>query len=137
MLNREYKRAYLDFCAKASMEHIYGKELLIIYDDILPDLYVNIDEYKKVNNGINYDIYADRLKKVTIMFPRMGEVHSISRVVEKEYKDCFYDITWQEPMITVDYLGMEVELSLIDLMERGIKVYIEDYDFEFKGVKDE
>ena len=137
MLNREYKRAYLDFCAKASMEHIYGKELLVIYDDILPDLYVNIDEYKKVNNGINYDIYADRLKKVTFMFPRMGEVHSISRFVEKERRDCFYDITWQEPMITVDYLGMEVELSLIDLIERGIKVYIEDYDFEFKGVKDE
>lgn len=137
MLNREYKKAYLDFCAKASMEHIYGKELLVIYDDILPDLYVNIDEYRKVNNGINYDIYADRLKKVMVMFPRMGEVHSISRVVEKEHRDCFYDITWQEPMITVDYLGMEVELSLIDLIERGIKVYIEDYDFEFKGVKDE
>ena len=42
--------------------------------------------------------------------------------------DEFYCCTWEVPMVNIEYNGVELELSLLDLIDKGAKVYIEKYE---------
>ena len=124
-------------------EDIEGKELIVIYDDILPDLFVWIpmsddikDKYdihipKKVVNDIpyiHYDVYAENIKKVRLEFPN-GDIEYFDAYWKEDNRDDeFYCCTWEVPMVNMEYNGVELELSLLDLIDKGVKVYIEKYE---------
>ena len=123
-------------------EDIIGKEVIVIYDDILPDLFVKIplnDEvatrynikipkilWRDVKN-IHYDVYAENIKKVRLEFPN-GDIEYFNTYWKKDSRDDeFYCCTWEIPMINMEYCGVQLELSLLDLINKGVKVYIEKY----------
>ena len=124
-------------------EDIEGKELIVIYDDILPDLFIWIpmnddvkDKYdiyipKKVVNDIpyiHYDVYAENIKKVRLEFPN-GDIEYFDAYWKEDNRDDeFYCCTWEVPMVNIEYNGVELELSLLDLIDKGVKVYIEKYE---------
>ena len=126
---------------------IEGKELIVMYDDILPDLFIWIpmntdvmDRYdihipKKVVNNIpyvTYDVYAENIKRVRLEFP-INRVEYYNVYWEKDSRDDeFYCCTWEVPMIDIDYNGVKLELSLLDLINKGVKVYIEKYEIGAK-----
>ena len=120
---------------------IEGKELIVMYDDILPDLFIRIpmntdikDRYdihipKKVDIPyIHYDVYAENIKKVRLEFPN-GDIEYFNTYWKEDNRDDeFYCCTWEIPMINIEYNGVELELSLLDLIDKGVKVYIEKYE---------
>lgn len=127
---REYNKEYVKFCAIADLEKIKGKELYIIYDDILPDMYVNIKTDNKFADAIDYDIYADRLKRVRIVFPNGDIQYSYINKVDKESRnDELYTLTWEVPKVSILWHGLDIYISIIELIERDVKVYVEDYEF--------
>ncbi len=117
---------------------IIGKELIVIYDDIIPDLFVNIkidDDIKKrykLREGkikeIMYDVYADRIKAVDVLFPN-GEKKpfEVEYVIENEDNE-YYSCEWQVPIIKYDFNSIFFNISLLDLIEKGAKVYIREYE---------
>lgn len=135
---KEYTSEYLKFCSIANVNLIKGKEIIIIYDDVLPDMYVNIIVDNKFIKAINYDIYARRLKSVKLEFPNGDtEIFDITSVREEYEKDGVCTLTWEVPMVSFTFHDMNIEISMHELMEQGIKVYIEDYSFEFEGYESE
>ena len=131
MKKKEYESLYVDFCERACLEDVKGREIFVIYDEILPDMYVNISVNGKYVNAIDYDIYANRLRSVSIGFPSGAKfIYEISRIKICERHDRLYDLKWEEPMIMLNLNGLEIEVSIIDLINQGIKVYLDDYSFE-------
>lgn len=131
MKKKEYESLYVDFCERACLEDVKGREIFVIYDEILPDMYVNIGVDGKYVNAIDYDIYANRLRSVSIGFPNDERfIYKITRVRVCERHDRLYDLKWEEPMIVLNLNGLEIEVSIIDLISQSIKVYLNDYSFE-------
>ncbi len=119
-------------------EEILNKEMTVIYDEILPDLYVNIelndvvrnkyDISKKCKiNSVLYDVYADRIKRVKVVFVdgTIG-IYDVN-YIEKSRDDELYCCTWQVPMIKIEFGGVSLDVSLLDLMNKGVKVFIKEY----------
>lgn len=128
---KEYESLCVDFCERACIEEVKGREIFVIYDEVLPDMYVNISVNGKYVNAIDYDIYANRLKSVSIGFPSGAKfIYEISRIKVCKRHDRLYDLEWEEPMIMLNLNGLEIEVSIIDLINQGIKVYLNDYSFE-------
>ena len=127
----EYEMLYVQFCNSVDFDDVKGKELFVLYDEILPDLYVCIDVNGRFVRSINYDIYAQRLKSVMIKYPNgVSEVYGIKKIVEKERYDELYSLSWEEPIIELEINGLGIEVSIVDLLEQGIKIYINDYNFD-------
>lgn len=128
---KEEIKLYTIFCEKATEEYIRRKEITIIYDEIIPDMFVKIPvKDNKYVEEIKYDIYADRIKRIRVKFPNgKRETFKISKIEEKIHKDGLYSVSWLEPYIVIKYCGMNIELSIIDLiLDEGVKVYLLEYD---------
>lgn len=121
-------------------EDIVGKEIIVVYDDILPDLFVDIpmdndvkNRYgiEKIENGINsvlYDVYAESIKRVKVEFPN-GDIEYFDTYYKRDSRDDeFYCCVWEIPMITMEYNGVPLELSILDLIDKGAKIFIEKYE---------
>ena len=119
-------------------EEILNKEILVIYDEILPDLYVNIelnDSIKKKYgiskkckvNSVLYDVYVDRIKSVKVVFVdgTIG-IYDVN-YIEESRDDELYCCTWQIPMIKIEFGGISLDVSLLELMNKGVKVFIKEY----------
>lgn len=130
---KKYLMAYNKICNEIENEDIIGRELYIIWDEILPDLYVNIPvKGNRYISNVDYDIYAFKIKRVKIKFPNgKSEVYNIDRVIEKEVDDGMYCCTWEEPMIKVNWNGLMMDVSLIDLLKMdNVKIFIDDYNLD-------
>lgn len=121
-------------------EDIVGKEIIVVYDDILPDLFVDIpmnndvkNRYgiKKIGNDIDsvlYDVYAENIKRVKVEFPN-GDVEYFDTYYKRDSRDDeFYCCVWEIPMFTMEYNGVYLELSVLDLIDKGAKIFIEEYE---------
>lgn len=118
---------------------IIGKEMIVVYDDIIPDLFIKIpinkdviDRYglsnKVKTDEVLFDVYADRIKAVDIHFPN-GKVAGFEvSYVEEMKDDMFYSCVWQVPVIEMDFYGIILNVSLLKLIEEGAKVYIREYE---------
>lgn len=115
---------------------IIGKEIIVVYDDIIPDLFINIpinkdvreryDLSKKIEK-VMYDVYADRIKTVEILFPN-GERECFKVDYIVEHKDNkFYCCEWQVPIIKIHFYDIVIDISLLELIDKGAKVYIKEY----------
>ena len=73
-------------------------------------------------------MYAENIKKVRLEFPNGDIEYFYAYWKEDSRDDEFYCCTWEVPMINIEYNGVELELSLLDLIDKGAKVYIEKYE---------
>ena len=136
-----------DICAVISLisskmkdsEEIIDKELMVMYDEILPDLYIDIELSEDIRNkyGISnkckidsvlYDVYADRIRKVKIYFPNSTVGYYDVTYVENEVDNDLYSCTWQVPIIKEEFGGIELDISLLELIEKGARVFIIRYE---------
>lgn len=122
-------------------EDIVGKEMIVIYDDILPDLFINmpmnddvksrydISIPKKIDiEYVLYDVYAENIKRVKVEFPNGDVEYFDTYYREGSRDDEFYCCVWEIPMITMEYNGVPLELSILDLIDKGAKIFIEKYE---------
>lgn len=127
----EYQALYVDFCNGATIDDVRDKELFIVYDEVLPDLYVRVEVNGKYVEFVDYDIYANRLQKVKLVFPNGAELEcDIVDIRECERCNSLYNLVWEEPMIQIDWNGLPFQLSLVDILEQGVKAFVVNYSFE-------
>ena len=126
----EYLKEYLNICKTITNDLLFNKEIIIEYDENLPDMYALIpiknNEYVDI---VKYDLYVKRLYKVELHFPNgVEETFNIVGELDRYEHDEVFDIDleWQEPLVGIEYYGIQV--SLFDLIHQGVKAYIVDYD---------
>ena len=126
----EYLKEYLNICKTITNDLLFNKEIIIEYDENLPDMYALIpiknNEYVDI---VKYDLYVKRLYKVELHFPNgVEETFNIVGELDRYEHDEVFDIDleWQEPLVGMEHYGIQV--SLFDLIHQGVKAYIVDYD---------
>lgn len=128
---KEYIREYIKVCDTICYEDIYMKEIIIQYDELIPDMFINIPVDNKNVNEVLYDIYNRRLHEVLLKFPNgLEEKCKVNGKIEKRIVDELNEITWEEPLVKLKHYNIDV--SLFDLIAQNVKVYILDYDL--KGI---
>ena len=127
---KEYNKVYRELCDTITEDDIYYKEIILEYDDGVPDMFIKVpiegNEYIK---EVLYDIYSKRLYKVELHFPNGKEetFNIVGELDRYEHDEVFdIDLEWQEPLVGIEYYGIQV--SLFDLIHQGVKAYIVDYD---------
>ena len=128
----EYLKEYLNICKTITNEMIYKKQITIEYDDGIPDMFIffQIDNNEYVDKVL-YDIYSKRLHQVLLKFPNGKVVESnVVGEIDKHSHDDVFDIelTWQEPL--VELIFYDIQISLFNLIEQGVEVYILDYNLQ-------
>ena len=127
---REYIREYEKVCDTITESVIYYKQIILEYNDEVPDMFVKIPiEGNEFVDSIMYDIYSKRLYKVELHFPNGKEetLNIVGELDRYEHDEVFdIDLEWQEPLVGIEYYGIQV--SLFDLIHQGVKAYIVDYD---------
>lgn len=128
---KEYIREYIKVCDTICYEDIYMKEIIIQYDELIPDMFISISVDNKDVVEVLYDIYNRRLHEVLLKFPNgLEEKCKINGKIEKRIVDELNDITWEEPLVKLKHY--KIDVSLFDLIAQNVKVYILDYDL--KGI---
>lgn len=128
---KEYIREYIKVCDTICYEDIYMKEIIIQYDELIPDMFINIPVDNKNVNEVLYDIYNRRLHEVLLKFPNgLEEKCKVNGKIEKRIVDELNDVTWEEPLVKLKHY--KIDISLFDLIAQDVKVYILDYDL--KGI---
>lgn len=128
---KEYIREYVKVCDTICYEDIYMKEIIIQYDELIPDMFISISVDNKDVVEVLYDIYNRRLHEVLLKFPNgLEEKCKINGKIEKRIVDELNDVTWEEPLVKLKHYNIDV--SLFDLIAQNVKVYILDYDL--KGI---
>lgn len=128
---KEYIREYIKVCDTICYEDIYMKEIIIQYDELIPDMFISISVDNKEINKVLYDIYNRRLHEVLLKFPNgLEEKCKVNGKIEKRIVDELNEITWEEPLVKLKYY--KIDVSLFDLIAQDVKVYILDYDL--KGI---
>lgn len=128
---KEYIREYVKVCDTICYEDIYMKEIIIQYDELIPDMFISISVDNKDVVEVLYDIYNRRLHEVLLKFPNgLEEKCKINGKIEKRIVDELNDITWEEPLVKLKHY--KIDVSLFDLIAQNVKVYILDYDL--KGI---
>ena len=126
---KEYIREYIKVCDTIHYEDIYMKEIIIQYDELIPDMFISIPVDNKIVDKVLYDIYNRRLHEVLLKFPNgLEEKCKVDGKIEKRIVDELNEITWEEPLVKLKHY--KIDISLFDLMAQDIKVYILDYDLE-------
>ena len=126
---KEYIREYIKVCDTIRYKDIYMKEIIIQYDELIPDMFISIPVDNKEVNEVLYDIYNRRLHEVLLKFPnRLEEKCKVDGKIEKRIVDELNEITWEEPLVKLKHY--KIDISLFDLMAQDVKVYILDYDLE-------
>lgn len=132
-IKKEYMKEYLRVCDNTKIDMIKNKPIRIIYDEVLPDLFVEVEVENKYIDSINYDIYADRIKSLMVKFPNGKEEIFNDIIIKDEYLDNeLYSCSWQVPCVNIKYNSYNIELSVISLIENNVDVYIIDYDLTLK-----
>lgn len=128
---KEYIREYIKVCDTICYEDIYMKEIIIQYDELIPDMFISISVDNKNVNEVLYDIYNRRLHEVLLKFPNgLEEKCKVNGKIEKRIVDELNDVTWEEPLVKLKHY--KIDVSLFDLIAQNVKVYILDYDL--KGI---
>lgn len=128
---KEYIREYIKVCDTIHYEDVYMKEIIIQYDELIPDMFINIPVDNKTVDKVLYDIYNRRLHKVLLKFPNgLEEKCKVNGKIEKRIVDELNEITWEEPLVKLKHY--KIDVSLFDLIAQDVKVYILDYDL--KGI---
>lgn len=128
---KEYIREYINVCDTICYEDVYMKEIIIQYDELIPDMFISISVDNKDVNEVLYDIYNRRLHEVLLKFPNgLEEKCKVNGKIEKRIVDELNEITWEEPLIKLKHY--KIDVSLFDLIAQNVKVYILDYDL--KGI---
>lgn len=128
---KEYIREYVKVCDTICSEDIHMKEIIIQYDELIPDMFISIPVDNKDVNEVLYDIYNRRLHEVLLKFPNgLEEKCKINGKIEKRIVDELNDVTWEEPLVKLKHYNIDV--SLFDLIAQNVKAYILDYDL--KGI---
>lgn len=128
---KEYIREYIKVCDTICYEDIYMKEIIIQYDELIPDMFINITVDNKEVNEVLYDIYNRKLHEVLLKFPNgLQEKCKVNGKIEKRIVDELNEITWEEPLVKLKHY--KIDISLFDLIAQNVKVYILDYDL--KGI---
>lgn len=128
---KEYIREYVKVCDTICYEDIYMKEIIIQYDELIPDMFISISVDNKDVVEVLYDIYNRRLHEVLLKFPNgLEEKCKVNGKIEKRIVDELNDITWEEPLVKLKHY--KIDVSLFDLIAQNVKVYILDYDL--KGI---
>lgn len=126
---KEYIREYIKVCDTICYEDIYMKEIIIQYDELIPDMFISIPVDNKIVDEVLYDIYNRRLHEVLLKFPNgLEEKCKIDGKIEKRIVDELNEITWEEPLVKLKHY--KIDISLFDLIAQDVKVYILDYDLE-------
>lgn len=126
---KEYIREYIKVCDTIRYEDIYMKEIIIQYDELIPDMFISIPVDSKTVDKVLYDIYNRRLHEVLLKFPNgLEEKCKVDGKIEKRIVDELNEITWEEPLVKLKHY--KIDISLFDLMAQDVKVYILDYDLE-------
>ena len=126
---KEYIREYIKVCDTICYEDIYMKEIIIQYDELIPDMFISIPVDNKIVDKVLYDIYNRRLHEVLLKFPNeLEEKCKVSGKIEKRIVDELNEITWEEPLVKLKHY--KIDISLFDLIAQDVKVYILDYDLE-------
>ena len=126
---KEYIREYIKVCDTIRYEDIYMKEIIIQYDELIPDMFISIPVDSKTIDKVLYDIYNRRLHEVLLKFPNgLEEKCKVDGKIEKRIVDELNEITWEEPLVKLKHY--KIDISLFDLMAQDVKVYILDYDLE-------
>ena len=127
---KEYIKEYQRVCNTITESDIYNKEIILEYNDEVPDMFIEISiEGNEFVNSIMYDIYNKRLYKVELHFPNgiKETLNIVGELDRYEHDEVFdIDLEWQEPLVGIEYYGIQV--SLFDLIHQGVKAYIVDYD---------
>lgn len=128
---KEYIGEYIKVCDTICYEDIYMKEIIIQYDELIPDMFISITVDNKKINEVLYDIYNRRLHEVLLKFPNgLEEKCKVNGKIEKRIVDELNDVTWEEPLVKLKHY--KIDVSLFDLIAQDVKVYILDYDL--KGI---
>lgn len=128
---KEYIREYINVCDTICYEDVYMKEIIIQYDELIPDMFISVSVDNKEVNEVLYDIYNRRLHEVLLKFPNgLEEKCKVNGKIEKRIVDELNDVTWEEPLVKLKHYNIDV--SLFDLIAQNVKVYILDYDL--KGI---
>lgn len=128
---KEYIREYVKVCDTICSEDIHMKEIIIQYDELIPDMFISITVNNKEVNEVLYDIYNRRLHEVLLKFPNgLEEKCKVNGKIEKRIVDELNEITWEEPLVKLKHYNIDV--SLFDLIAQNVKAYILDYDL--KGI---
>ena len=128
----EYLKEYLNICKTITNDLLFNKEIIIEYDENLPDMYALIpiknNEYVDI---VKYDLYVKRLHKVLLRFPN-GKVDTCNVKCGKEIEidNYFYKSTYIEPLVELNYYGNIIPISLFDLIINGVKIYVVDYNLQ-------
>ena len=126
---KEYIREYIKVCDTIHYEDIYMKEIIIQYDELIPDMFISIPVDNKIVDKVLYDIYNRRLHEILLKFPNgLEEKCKVDGKIEKRIVDELNEITWEEPLVKLKHY--KIDISLFDLMAQDVKVYILDYDLE-------
>lgn len=126
---KEYIREYIKVCDTIRYEDIYMKEIIIQYDELIPDMFISISVDNKIVDKVLYDIYNRRLHEVLLKFPSgLEEKCKVDGKIEKRIVDELNEITWEEPLVKLKHY--KIDISLFDLIAQDVKVYILDYDLE-------
>ena len=126
---KEYIREYIKVCDTIRYEDIHMKEIIIQYDELIPDMFISISVDNKEVNEVLYDIYNRRLHEVLLKFPNgLEEKCKVDGKIEKRIVDELNEITWEEPLVKLKHY--KIDISLFDLIAQDVKVYILDYDLE-------
>ena len=127
---KEYIKEYQRVCNTITESDIYNKEIILEYNDEVPDMFIEISiEGNEFVDSIMYDIYSKRLYKVELHFPNgiKETLNIVGELDRYEHDEVFdIDLEWQEPLVGMEHYGIQV--SLFDLIHQGVKAYIVDYD---------
>lgn len=129
---KEYLKEYLNICKIITDDLLFNKEIVIEYDEDLPDMYALIPiENNEFVDEIKYDLYVKRLYKVLLKFPNgKTDTCNVSCGKEIEIDNCFYKSTYIEPLVELNYYGNIIPISLLDLVINGVKIYVVDYNLQ-------
>ena len=127
---KEYIKEYQRVCNTITESDIYNKEIILEYNDGVPDMFIEISiEGNEFVDSVMYDVYSKRLYKVELHFPNgiKETLNIVGELDRYEHDEVFdIDLEWQEPLVGIEYYGIQV--SLFDLIHQGVKAYIVDYD---------
>ena len=127
---KEYIKEYQRVCSTITESDIYNKEIILEYNDGVPDMFIEISiEGNEIVDSIMYDIYNKRLYKVELHFPNgiKETLNIVGELDRYEHDEVFdIDLEWQEPLVGIEHYG--ISMSLFDVIHQGVKAYIVDYD---------
>ena len=127
---KEYIKEYQRVCDTITESDVYNKQIILEYDENLPDMYALIPiKNNKYVDIVKYDLYVKRLYKVELHFPNgiKETLNIVGELDRYEHDEVFdIDLEWQEPLVGIEHYG--ISMSLFDLIHQGVKAYIVDYD---------